>query len=73
MKYTDPTKEEMEALHIGGVSESFLDFEEENGYGEMNIWISEDGSTSFEPTREEAKYLTKEQTDYMIKWISYSR
>mgnify|MGYP003651180159 CR=1 FL=1 len=73
MNYTDPTEETKEALHIGGVSESYLDFEEENGFGEMNIWKSEDGTTSFEPTREEAKYLNKEQTAYMIKWISYSR
>ena len=73
MNYTEPTQEEKEALHIGYVSESSLDFQEENGFGEMRIWKSEDGTTSFEPTREEAKYLNKEQTAYLLKWLAYSR
>ena len=72
MNYTEPTEETKEALHIGGVSESYLDFEEENGFGELNITLR-DGEASIEPTREEAKYLNKEQTAYMIKWLSYSR
>ena len=32
-----------------------------------------DGEASFEPTREEAKYLNKEQTAYLLKWLAYSR
>mgnify|MGYP003647587867 FL=1 len=72
MNYTEPAEETKEALHIGGVSESYLDFEEENGYGTLQISYR-DGEASFEPTREEAKYLNKEQTAYLIKWLSYSR
>tara|TARA_R110000744_G_scaffold77468_4_gene152911 strand:+ start:3647 stop:3865 length:219 start_codon:yes stop_codon:yes gene_type:complete len=72
MNYTEPTEETKEALHIGSVSESTLYFNEENGYGTLQI-RHRDGEASFEPTREEAKYLNKEQTAYLIKWLSYSR
>ena len=72
MNYTDPTEETKEALHIGFVSESSLDFDEENGYGTMYVNYR-DGKASFEPTREEAKYLNKEQTAYLLKWLAYSR
>jgi hypothetical protein len=72
MNYTEPTQEEKEALHIGYVSESSLNFNEENGFGTMYITYS-DGEASFEPTREEAKYLNKEQTAYLLKWLAYSR
>ena len=72
MNYIEPIQEEKEVLYIGYVSESSLYFEEENGYGTMQITYS-DGELSFEPTREEAKYLNKEQTTYLLKWLTYSR
>ena len=72
MNYTDPTEETKKVLHIGFVSESSLDFDEENGYGTMYVNYR-DGKASFEPTREEAKYLNKEQTAYLLKWLAYSR
>ena len=72
MNYTEPTEGTKEALHIGSVSESTLYFEEEYGYGTLQIRYR-DGEISFEPTREEAKYLNKEQTDYFLKWLAYSR
>ena len=37
MNYTEPTEETKEALHIGSVSESTLYFNEENGYGTLQI------------------------------------
>ena len=72
MNYTEPTQEEKKALHIGYVSESSLDFNEPNGFGTMYIAYS-DGEASFEPTREEAQHLNKEQTAYLLRWLAYSR
>lgn len=73
MDYNNISEETKKALHIAFVSESDLDFEEENGFGKMYITYR-DGETSFEPTREEAKYLNKEQTTFLLEWLnSHSR
>jgi len=69
MNYYKISEETKKALHISFVSVSGLTFEEENGYGLMRIKYR-DGEASFEPTREEAKYLNKEQTAILLDWLN---
>ena len=73
MDYNNISEETKKALHIAFVSESDLDFNEENGFGAMYITYRE-GQAKFEPTREEAQYLNKEQTTFLLEWLnSHSR
>lgn len=67
------SNKEKKALHIAFVSESCLTFEEENGYGQMDVCIQENGSISIQSTREEATYLSNEQRKYLAEWMTYSR
>lgn len=73
MNYTEPSEEVKKALHIAFVSESCLTFEEENGYGQMDICVQDSGNISIQSTREEATFLSNEQRIYLAEWMTYSR
>ena len=74
MNYTDPTEKTKEALHIADISESFLTFENSEGSDTvMEVFISKEGARVIDVQGYGEMYLTKNQTQYMIKWITYSR
>lgn len=66
MDYKTLTTEQLSALHIADVSESFLTFE--NEYATMEIFKS-DTTTGFEIKGDVGFYLTIEQRKFMIYWL----
>ena len=66
MEYENLTTEQLSALHIADVNESFLTFE--NEYAIMEIFKS-DTTTGFEIKGDEGFYLTIEQRKFMAEWL----
>jgi len=74
MNYIEPTQEEKEALHIADVSESFLTFNNSEGADiNMEVYMDKQCQAAIETRGYGEMFLTKEQTEYMVKWILYSR
>ena len=74
MDFEQISDKEKEVLHIASVSESHLDFRK-GDFGKMvEFYKYNDGELGIEISDPHNDYiLNKEQIEFMLKWISYSR